>query len=98
MNKNVKKFSSQTVFIMLSHIFLLDMCATKDQHSHFATFGEVYAYNLMHTFDKSNVCTTQNALQLPLQCNAARQMQRSIGNECTSGVSKCNDTVDVFEA
>ena len=33
---------------------------------------------------------TQNALQLPLRRNAARQTQRSIGNECTSGVPKCN--------
>jgi hypothetical protein len=25
----------------------------------------------MHTFDKSNMCATQNALELPLQLNAA---------------------------
>lgn len=29
---------------------------------------------------------------------AARQTQRSIGNQCTSGVSKLNDAVGVIEA
>ena len=70
---------------------LLDMCATKDQHSHFATFGEVYAYNLMHMFNKSNVCTKQNALQLPLQRTSARRTQHSIGNQWRAPV-KCLDT------
>lgn len=49
-------------------------------------------------FDKSNKCTTPNALQMPLQRNAARQMQRFIGNEYNSGVPKCNSAVGVFEA
>ena len=31
----------------------------------------IYTYSLTYRFDKSNVCTTQNALQLPLQRNAA---------------------------
>jgi hypothetical protein len=48
--------------------------------------------------DKSNVCATQNALQLPLQRHAAKQTRRSIGNECTSGVPKCNDAVGAMEA
>jgi hypothetical protein len=38
--------------------------------------------------------TTQNALQR----NAARQTQRSIGNECTSDVPKRHDAVGVIEA
>jgi hypothetical protein len=32
------------------------------------------------------LCITQNALQLPLQRNAAKQKQHSFVNECTSGV------------
>ena len=58
----------------------------------------VYAYRLTHMFDKSNICTTPNALQLPLQRNAARQTQPFVGNECNSGVPKCNNAVSVFEA
>lgn len=46
-----------------------------------------YTYDLIQTFVKFNVCTTLNALQLPLTRNVARQTQRSVGNECTSGVS-----------
>jgi hypothetical protein len=88
---------SNCFYYVIPH-FLLDMCATKIQQSQFVTFCQVYAYDLMHTFDLSNICTTQNALQLPFQRNAARQMQHSIGNECTSGVPKRNDAVGVFKA
>ena len=86
----------------------LDMYATKVQHSPSATISvkpstrtvwrvQFDAYSLTHTFDKSTLCTTLNALRLPLQRNAARQTQRFIGNECNSCVPKCSDAVCVFE-
>ena len=41
---------------------------------------------------------TQNALQLPLQHNTARQTELSIGNECTSSAAKPNDAIGLIEA
>lgn len=76
------------------------MYATKVRHSSSATVSVKTSTQTVWRIRSLNptVRSTPNALQLPLRRNAARQTQRFVGNECNSGVPKCNDAVSVFEA
>ena len=59
---------TDSVFAQNSMQHHLDVCATKVQHSPSATISvKPCTYSLTPTFDKSNVCSTQNAHQLHLQ-------------------------------